>query len=225
MTSDDVATYRVETRFVLGKKVKRLRLDGLLPANIYGPGIPSLAVQLPSRDAREMLIAHGTNTLIQLQVDDEQESRPVMVRAAPRDPVSGVLQHLDFHQVDLTQSTRATVPIVITGEAPAVNTLAGILLQGADRIQVEALPSDVPTQIEISVDGLDELDQQITVADISVPEGVTLLSDPSVMLARVSRPRLVVEDEDVLPEGEEELIDVDADGGTDSDAEGSEASD
>ena len=206
MTSDGMDVYAVNIRDVLGKKVRRLRRDGLMPANIYGRAIPSLAVQMPLRDAREMLTAHGTNTLIRVQVEGEQEPRPAMVRAVQRDPVSGAVQHVDFHQVDLTRSTRATVPITLIGEAPAVGALGGILLQGADNVQLEALPADVPTQIEISVEGLEEFDQRVTVADLEMPAGVTMLSNPEMMLARVVRPRLAVEDEATVPEGEEELI-------------------
>ncbi len=206
MTTDGVDVYTVEIRQVLGKKVKRLRREGLLPANIYGRAIPSLAVQMPLREAREMLTAHGTNTLIRVQVEGEQEPRPAMVRAVQRNPASGAVQHVDFHQVDLTRSTRATVPITLLGEAPAVNALGGILLQGADSVQLEALPADVPTHFEISVEGLEEFDQRVTVADLTVPAGVTMLSDPEMMLARVVRPRLIVEDEEVLPEGEGEAI-------------------
>ena len=206
MTSDGPDIYAVEPREVLGKKVKRLRRDGVLPANIYGRAISSLAVQMPLREAREMLIAHGTNVLIQVQVSGERELRPATVRAVKRDPVSGAIQHLDFYQVDLSRSMRATVPVTIVGEAPAVSLHGGILLHGADSVQVEALPADIPTQIEVSIEGLEELDQQVRVADALVPAGVSVLSDADLMLARVTRPSLVVEEEEVVPEGEEELV-------------------
>ena len=204
MASDAVETYAVAPRTVLGKKVKRLRRDGVLPANIYGRGIDSVAVELPTRDASELLTAHGTNTLIQVQVSGEHDARPVMVRDVKRNPVSGALQHLDFYQVDLARTMRATVPVTVVGIAPAVDEFGGILLHGAETVPVEALPSDVPDHFEISVEALVELDQQVTAAALVVPPGVTLLADPDLMLARVSRPRLIVE-EDEVPEGEEEL--------------------
>ena len=203
MASDGVETYEVDQRAVLGKKVRRLRRDGVLPANIYGRGIPSVAVQMPLRAAREMLTAHGTNTLIRVQVSGEAESRPVTVRAVKRHPASGALEHLDFYQVDLARTMRATVPVTVIGEAPAVDAYGGILLHAVDSVQVEALPSDVPTQLEVSVDGLEEIDDQVTVADLVVPGGVTIHTDSDLMLARVTRPRLIVEEGEELPEGEE----------------------
>jgi large subunit ribosomal protein L25 len=205
MTSDGVETYEVDQRAVLGKKVKRLRRDGVLPANIYGRGIPSVAVQMPLRAAREMLTAHGTNTLIRVQVSGEADSRPVTVRAVKRHPASGAIEHLDFYQVDLQRTMRATVPVTVIGEAPAVNAYGGILIQGMDSVQVEALPSDVPTHLEVAVDGLEEIDDQVTVADLIVPGGVTIHADSDLMLARVTRPRLIVEEEEEVPEGEEAL--------------------
>ena len=204
MTADGngVDTYQVEPRDVLGKKVKRMRREGVLPANIYGRGMESVAVQMPTRAAREMLVAHGTNTLIRLRVAGEDRERPVMVRAVGRHPASGALQHLDFYQVDLSRAIQATVPVTVVGEAPAVDTHGGILLHGANSVQVEALPADIPTHLEVSVDRLEEIDQQVTVADLIVPDSVTMLADAELMLARVSRPRILVEEEPVL-EGEE----------------------
>ena len=206
MTSDGVETYKVDQREVLGKRVRRLRRDGVLPANIYGRGIPSVAVQMPLRAAREMLTAHGTNTLIRVQVAGEAESRPVTVRAVRRHPASGALEHLDFYQVDLARTMRATVPVTIIGEAPAVDASGGILLHAVDSVQVEALPSEIPTHFEVSVDGLEEIDDQVTVADLIVPAGVTLHVDSDLMLARVTRPRLIVEEKEEVPEGKEELL-------------------
>ena len=205
MTADTTDRYEVERREVLGKKVRRLRRAGVLPANIFGRGIASLAVQMPSPRAREMLRAHGTNTLFSVQVAGEPDSRPVMVRAVKRNPVSGDLQHLDFYQVDLARTIRATVPVTVIGTAPAVDAVSGILIHGLDSVDVEALPADVPAQLEVSVVGLEQIDQQVTVAALIVPPGVTVHTDRDQMLARITRPRLI-EEEGVVPEGEEELL-------------------
>ena len=205
MTAEATDSYEIERREVLGKKVRRLRRDGVLPANIYGRGVASLAVQMPSQRAREMLRAHGTNTLISVQVAGERESRPVMVRAVKRGPASGDLQHLDFYQVDLSRTLRATVPVTVVGRAPAVDAVGGILIHGLDSVDVEAMPADVPAHLEVSADGLEDFDQQVTVADLVVPPGVTVHTDRDQMLARITRPRLI-EEEEAVPEGEEELV-------------------
>ena len=202
----DVSVYAAQRREVLGKKVKRLRREGVLPANVYGRGLESIAVQMPLRDARAMMIEHGTDTLIELRIEGESEGRPVVVRSVQRDVLSGVIRHIDFWQVDLTRTIQARVPVHLLGEAPAVHVYQGVLLQGLDAVLVEALPADIPEQFELSVDGLEELDSRLSVADLTIPDGVTVLTDPGATLARIARPRLLAEEEEEVPEGEEGLV-------------------
>jgi large subunit ribosomal protein L25 len=214
--------YAVEQRSVTGKAVKRLRRDGTIPGNIYGRGLDSVAVQLPWARAREMLNAHGRNTLIEVTLDGG-EVRPVVVRDIGRDPVSGEVQHIDFFQVDLTRTIQADVPIHFTGEAPAVHTYGGVFVQALDQVQIEALPNVMPEAIEVSIDSLKDLDQSLSVADIVAPLGVTILSSPEQVIAQIARPRLEVEEEvlegeaRVLPAGEE-----DEEGAAPSEGESSE---
>jgi large subunit ribosomal protein L25 len=219
MTSE-VDTYEVEPREVLGKKVKRLRRDGVLPANLYGRGLDSVAIQMPLQKARDMLYTHGTNTLINVRVAGENEPRPVIVRDIKRHPVSGNVLHVDFYQVDLTRTLKAFVPINLIGESVAVTVQGGIMLQGLDTVQLEALPSEMPDHLEISVDGLLEIDDQITVASLVAAAGVTILSDSEQMVARVTRPRLIEEVDEAVLEGEEELAEgEEAPEGADEDGE------
>lgn len=198
-------TYAVESRSVTGKAVKALRRDGTIPANIYGRGLESVAVQLPWAQAREMLNAHGRNTLIEVKLGSDN-ARPVVVRDIARDPVSGEVQHIDFFQVDLTRTIQADVPIHFTGEAPAVATFGGVFVQSLDVVHVEALPNEMPEAIEVSIDSLEELDQSLAVSDITVPAGVTILSGGEQTIAQIARPRLEVEEEEAIPEGEEGAV-------------------
>lgn len=197
--------YAVAARSEFGKRSKRLRREGVLPANVYGRGLESVAVQLPRRGAEALLAEHGLNALIEIAVEGEDGQRPVVVRSVQRHPLTRELQHLDFYQVDLARTMQAQVPVTLTGEAPAVHTYQGILITGLDHVAVEALPADIPSHVELSVDGLDELDAQLTVADLRVAEGVRVLTEPGIMLARIARPRVseTAERGDALPEGEE----------------------
>jgi len=199
-------TYVVEPRAVTGKAVKQLRREGTIPANIYGRGLESVAVQLPWARARTMLNAHGRNTLIEVQLGDGGEARPVVVRDIARHPVTGEVHHIDFFQVDLTRTIQADVPIHFVGEAPAVHTFGGVFVQALDVVHVEALPNEMPEAIEVSIESLEELDQSLTVSDIAVPSGVTILTDLEQAIAQIARPRLEVEEEDEVPEGEEGVV-------------------
>jgi large subunit ribosomal protein L25 len=198
-------TYSVATRSVLGKRAKRLRWDGILPANVYGRGLESVAVQLPRREAEALLGEHGLNALIELDVEGESRQRPVVVRSVQRHPLTRELQHLDFYQVDLTRPIQAMVPVTLTGEAPAVHTYQGIVITGADHVAVQALPADMPAHLEVSIEGLEELDEQLTVGDLMPPAGVEVLTEPEIMIVRVARPRKIEEavEEAALLEGEE----------------------
>ena len=195
-------TYSVERRATLGKRVARLRRAGVLPANVFGRGIDSVAVQIEERAVRELLLAHGLNTLISLQIAGEDEPRPVVVRDVGRHPVTRMPLHLDFYQVDLERTITGSVPVHVTGESPAVRDLGGILLVGADSVQVEALPADMPNFVTVSIEPLAELDDEITVADLEISETITVLSDPHQMLVRITRPRGAAADEEEA-EGEE----------------------
>ncbi len=194
--------YLVDVRAVTGKAVRRLRREGTIPANIYGRGLDSVAVQLPWLRARQMLNAHGRNTLIEVQVASEERPRPVVIREIGRDPVSGAVEHIDFFQVDLARTIQADVSIHLVDEAPAVHTYGGILVQSLESLHIEALPNALPESIEVSVTGLTELDQSLTVADVVPPPGVSILTAPEVGLAQIARPRVVADADEELPEGE-----------------------
>ena len=201
--------YSIAPRSVLGKRTKRLRWDGILPGNVYGRGLDSVAVQLPRREAEALLAEHGLNSLIEIAVEGEGEGeqRPVVVRGVQRHPLSRELQHIDFYQVDLTRPIQAMVPVTLVGEAPAVHTYQGIVITGADHVLVQALPAEMPQHFELPVDTLEEIEQQLTVGDLRSPAGVEVLTDPEIMLVRVARPRLIeeVEEEVELLEGEEAI--------------------
>lgn len=197
----------VQPREVLGKKVKVLRREGITPANIYGRGIDSLAVQAPTRELAQTIRVAGRNTLLQLQVKGESKPRPVFVHHVQRDSIRDDLLHIDFYQVSLKEKIHIDVPVVVVGEAPAVSVYHGILLQNFNTITVECLPTDVPSQIEVDVSGLEEIDDGIYVKDLDIGADVTLLVDPEAVVAKVAPPRIEeVEEEEVEEEVPEEEV-------------------
>lgn len=196
-------TYPVTRREITGKKVRKMRREGVIPANIYGRGIESVAVQIPFAEARVMLNEHGRNTLIAVHVSGEAEPRSVVVRDLDREPVSGAIQHIDFFEVELDRKLQADIPVRLTGEAPATQTWGGILVHDVDAVTIEALPGDLPDHFEISVEGMEELDDQLTAGDLELPSGVELVVEASIVIARIARPRLEVEEEEEVLEGEE----------------------
>lgn len=185
----------VARREVLGKKVRRLRRQGLTPANIFGRALDSLAVQVSSDDLRHVLHSAGRNEIVYLRLDSG-EPRPTFVRDIQRHPLSDVILHVDFLQISLKDKVKLEVPLHLVGLAPAVDRHGGILVHGLDRVTVEALPAEVPSVIEVDVSGLEEIDQALHVSDLPVPEGVTILTDPEQVVAKVSPPAVVREEEE-----------------------------
>jgi large subunit ribosomal protein L25 len=193
----------VAPRSVLGKKVKVLRRQGMTPANIYGHGIPSQAVQVLTPDLARAIRAVGRNTMLQLHVEGEKKRRPVFVRTVQRNPITDEFLHIDFYQVSLKEKIRIEVPLVIVGEAPAVSVHHGILLQNVNVVTMEGLPGDLPPHIEVDVSGLEEIDDAVHLKDLDVSPDVTVMAEPELVVAKVAAPRLV--EEEVEEEVAEEL--------------------
>ncbi len=152
----------VNKRKVLGRKVKALRAEGILPANVYGKKVKSLSVQGSLVEIKKVFSQAGETGLVDLKVEGEKEVRPVLFSNPQVDPVSDQLLHLDFYQVDLTQKVNADIPIEISGEAPAVARSEGVLVQLLNEIEVEALPADLPEKLVVNVDSLDKVDEAIS---------------------------------------------------------------
>jgi large subunit ribosomal protein L25 len=194
-------TLEIEPRSVLGKQVRRLRRAGILPANIYGHGRASRAVQINSLEFRKLLNAHGGNRIIQLRLNGASEA--ALVRHIEREPKSGKIQHVDFMHVEMNEKLRARVAVHVVGEAPAVKALNGVLLHLADTVEVECLPADLPEALEVDISGLEELDVPVLVGDLKLPRSVTLLTDGAEQLAKVVATRAEPVPEAAAPEAAE----------------------
>jgi large subunit ribosomal protein L25 len=194
---------KVTPREVLGKKVRALRREGLTPANIYGPKVESTAVQVPTEELRQVLKTAGRNDIVYLRLDGD-EPRPTFVREIQQNPVTDAILHVDFFQISLRDKVRADVPIHLVGLSPAVDTFGGILMHGLDHVTVEALPTEVPSFLELDVSPLVEINQALHVSSLELPEDVTLLTDPEQVVAKVAPP--AVEPEPEVDEEEEGAV-------------------
>jgi large subunit ribosomal protein L25 len=192
-------------RDVLGKKVRFLRRQGITPVHVFGHGIESLALQCDTANLQRVLAQTGQTRIINLNVDGEKTPRTVMVREAQQSVLKGDLLHVDFYQVKMTEVIDVDVPIVLTGEAPALRNKENMLSQELNELSIQCLPANVPNSIEVDVSSLTEPDQAIRVRDIAPGEGITILNDPEVMLARITVQREVVEE---VPEAVEAVEEV-----------------
>ncbi len=185
---------RAERRAVVGKKVRALRRQGLLPANLYGPGVEPTPLQVPTREAELVLRRVTPTTLLGLQVNGEGPRR-VLVREVQRHPVTDALVHVEFFAVPMDEAIRAEVPIHLVGEAPAVAERGGTLVRSLDVVEVEALPADLPTRLDVDLSSLVEFHSAIHVRDIPLPRGVTMLTPGESPVVTVVPPRLEAAEE------------------------------
>ena len=188
-------TLRAERRTVLGKKVKRLRQQGILPANIYGRGLESVPIQLDAREFLRTVRRTGVRHMFQLQLEGEDAPRYVLIRGLAREGGTGDPIHVDFYQVDLQRPIETSVALHPVGEAPAVRDLAGTLIMALDTVTVRCRPLDLPDFIEVDLSSLNSFDAVITVGDLKPPPGVEIVTDPSIAVATVSPPRLRLDGE------------------------------
>ncbi|MCL4230703.1 MAG: 50S ribosomal protein L25 [Dehalococcoidia bacterium] len=184
------ATIAATPREITGKKVSQLRRQGILPANVFGRGLASRAIQVDSRDFMRTVRTAGVRSMFELRVNDEKEPRYVILRGLTRAGGMGEPIHADFYQVDLKRPITTTVNLRIVGEAPAVRDLAGTLIQSLETVAVRCLPLDIPDHIEVDAALLKGFDITITVADLALPQGVEVLTEGAVNIATVNPPRI-----------------------------------
>jgi large subunit ribosomal protein L25 len=183
-------TIKAAPRTVLGKKVRQLRRQGRLPGNVYGRGVESRAVDIDAREFARTIKSAGLRAMIELSVDGEPSPRYVILRGVTRSGGTGDPIHIDFFQVDPNTPIQANVPLRLQGEAPAVRDLAGTLLPGLDVVAVRCLPLAIPDSIPVDLTGLKSFNVSLTVGDIAPLPGVEILTDPSIVVATVTAPRI-----------------------------------
>jgi len=128
----------------------------------------------------------GKTKIINFMLDKAKKSRNVVVREIQRDPLTGELLHVDFYQVRMAEKIKVEVPIVPVGEAPALKSRENMLLQELNNLTIECLPDKIPVRIEVDLSSLTEAEQAIHVRDITLGEGVAVLSNPEHMVVKIS---------------------------------------
>jgi large subunit ribosomal protein L25 len=179
--SQDV-TLRAEPRTVVGKKVKALRREGLIPGVVYGPVIDgTINVSVEQRELQRIYRAIGLNSLLKLEWDGG--SQMVFIREVQVDPVRWNPLHVDFFAPNLKIEISSSVPVV-TGDVSS--DLVGELNLVNDHVEIMGLPANLPSNIAVDVSGLTEVGQSITAGDLELPEGISLVTDAETVLVLVT---------------------------------------
>lgn len=184
----------VQPRSVVGKHVKTLRQEGLVPMVVYGQSEP-VNIQASEFDTKRA-IAHAGGQLMALNIEGEAEPRMVLARELQRDPISGRLLHADFQEVNIYEQIQVEVSLTPVGEPHLVNTGEAILLQVLNEVEIECLPTEIMQTIEVDTSHLQDFEEAIYVRDLRLPEGITILTPGDEMIVRLE-PVMAEEEEEV----------------------------
>ena len=171
---------------------RRLRASGMVPAVLYGDGDGrSAALAVPDKVVDYTLQHLGDNALYDIDLGAGGSTARIV--DVQRDPVSGRLIHVDFAPVNMRQRIEVTVPLHLVGEAPGAEE-GGVLQQVAYEVQIETLPGDIPQELTLDVSSLG-MNENLTLADLDLPDGITLISDPEEVAATVTAPTEITEED------------------------------
>lgn len=200
----DKVKLKAKVREVFGRKTKKGRKDGMVPAVVYGHGTKNKSIWIDALEFSKLLKKSGESTMIELGVDGEKSGRNVIIYEIQTDPISGENVHADFFQVKMDEEIEKEVELNFVGEAPAVKELGGNLVKNMDQINVKCLPADLPSEIKVDISSLKTFEDHIYVKDLQVSDKVKFDIDPETVVALVEAPRSEEELESL-----EEKVDAD----------------
>jgi large subunit ribosomal protein L25 len=177
-----------QKRTLTGRKVRRLRKEGVLPATLYGKNLASQNVQTSEELFLPIYKEVGETGLIELMLEGKKHA--VLISNIQVHPVTGSAIHIDFREVDLTEKVKAAVPVVLVGESPAEKQGIGTAVLMVSEIEVEALPGDLPESFVVDATILTEVDQVFTVSDLNYDKSkIEVQSEADLVLAKVEPPQ------------------------------------
>ena len=192
---------KASKREVTGKQVKALRRAGQLPAVIYGRHVEPIAISLDAHTTGLVFAKLTSSSLVTIDVDGTEYA--ALVREKQRNYIKGVLTHIDFFAVDLTEKIRTKVRLTYVGVSSAVKDFSAVLVHRMDALEVECLPTDLPERITVDISSLKEIGNNIRVRDIPIPdaERIVLLDDVDeiVIIATLVKEEAVEEVAAVVP--------------------------
>jgi len=192
----------------ISAKIRKERKDydksSFIPAVLYGVKRDNIHLAVNKKEFSDLYTQAGESTLITLDIEGEKAKPRALIYDIQKDPIKGDIIHADFYEPELDQEVEAEIPVIFTGESPAVKELEGTLVRNVETINVRALPENLPHEVEVDIGSLKTFDDAIYIKDLSVPENVEIVQDPEWVVAMVSKPENVEEElEKPIEEGEE----------------------
>lgn len=186
----DKVALPVDMRYEVGKgPARRLRAAGKLPAIFYGKKSEPMKLAVESHQFGKILEQVGSNPLFELQISDRgtKLKRTAMLKERQYNPLDGSTMHLDFLEVFMDEAVEVTIPVEFTGKSEGVER-GGIFQSAVRELRVSCLPGNLPNAILVDISSLD-VGHTIHAGDLSLPEGVTLVSEADQTVATVVAPK------------------------------------
>lgn len=169
-----------------------VRKQGKVPAVFYGPKAPTTSIEINEVDFIRVWKQAGESSIITLKSGDEDHD--ALIHDIDRDPVTGKIRHADFYVIEKGKKVKVGVPLEFVGVSAAVKDLNGSLIKVLHDLEIEALPKDLPHNIEVDISALVTFDDQIKAGDIKLPAGVVLAVEADEVVALVNAPKEEVEE-------------------------------
>jgi large subunit ribosomal protein L25 len=186
MTKDSFAL-SVEPREVSGKKVKRLRVDGVIPVVVYGQGKKPQNGQVDAHTFGKLYQKAGESSVVQIAFGKEE--LPVLIHSVDRHPVRDNIIHVDFLQIDMQKEVQTSVKLKHVGAAPAVKEFGGVVVSPKDTLHIKCLPKDLVQELEVDLGVLGKIGDAIHVKDLKLPNGITALDSADAVIVMIAAPR------------------------------------
>lgn len=183
--------------------ITRLRRKGRIPGVLYGKGRENQLLHVDQGELTRLLQQGGSTAILQLQLDGETEA--VMIQEVQRDPVKDEVLHVDFKAIRMNEPVDKEVPLAFKGESPGVKA-GGVLQHQLWSVEIRGLPDQLPGEIFVDVSNL-QIGDVLTLAQVPLPEGVELLSDPDQVVVSVLEPQTGVDEAE--GEGDDETVKTD----------------
>ncbi len=174
--------------------VGKIRESGRIPAVVYGHKVKNLLIDVDHKDFLKVYKETGESSLVELKIEGEKEKRSVLIHETQKNSVTDKFIHIDFFQASLTEEVEVEVPLVFEGASLAVKELGGTLVKNISEILVKALPQNLPHEIKVSIDSLENFGDHILVKDLILPGNVKVLLKPDEIIASVLEPAKVEEE-------------------------------
>jgi large subunit ribosomal protein L25 len=219
VSGQDIAL-KLEKRTVVGKQVRQLRRDGIVPAVIHDHGKESEHVMAPFNEITKAYLAAGKHHPINLTVGSKKYM--ALIKDVDFEPRKHMVRHVVFNAIAADEKQRTEVPVHLSGEIPAEK--AGLMvIRQLDTIDIEALPKDLIDELVVDASGLTDIGDKLTVADIVVPNGIEILTEPDHPIAIIEETKAQISEE-AETESDVSASDVPADNGGESDQKSAEKS-